>query len=393
MTADPGPSLADLEADPHPHLARLRSTGPVSWVAALGGWLVTDRATALDVMRDDATFTVDDPRFSTAQVVGRSMLSVDGAEHNRHRSAFSEPFRAGAVRKDLGPWLRDEARRIVGSFAEDGSAELRGALAAPLAVSTVLRTLGLDSADPDEVLCWYRTIGAAIEGVNAGETVEDGAVAAVAGLRARIDESVAQGCGPLADAAGLLDADAVFANAAVIMFGAIETSEGTTASTLLHLLSSPGQLAEVLADRSLVADAVEEALRIEPAASLIDRYATRDVEIAGVNVQQGDLVTVSLAAANRDPVVFDNPNRFDLHRVNARQHLTFVQGPHVCLGMHLARLETREAVDAILDLLPGVRLVPGRSTPARGLVFRKPGSVGAAWERTQPGGPAPKDRP
>ena len=383
MTADPGPSLADLEDDPHPHLARLRSTGPMSWVAALGGWLVTDRATALDVMRDDTTFTVDDPRFSTAQVVGRSMLSVDGAEHNRHRSAFSDPFRAGAVRKDLGPWLRDEARRIVGSFAEDGSADLRGALAAPLAVSTVLRTLGLDSADPDEVLRWYRTIGAAIEGVNAGETVEDGAVAAVAGLRARIDESVAQGCGPLADAAGLLDADAVFANAAVIMFGAIETSEGTTASTLLHLLSSPGQLAEVLADRSLVADAVEEALRIEPAASLIDRYATRDVEVAGMNVRQGDLVTVSLAAANRDPAVFDNPDRFDLHRVNARQHLTFVQGPHVCLGMHLARLETREAVDAILDLLPGIRLVPGRSTPARGLVFRKPGSVGAAWERRQ----------
>jgi cytochrome P450 len=216
--------------------------------------------------------------------------------------------------------------------------------------------------------------------VNAGRAVDDGAAAAVAGLRARIDETVAHGSGPLADAAGMLDADAVFANAAVIMFGAIETSEGTTASALLHLLSSPEQLAEVLADRTLVADVVEEALRIEPAASLVDRYATCDVEVAGVSIRQGDLVTVSLAGANRDPVVFDDPDRFDLHRANARQHLTFVQGPHVCLGMHLARLETREAVDAVLDLLPGVRLVPGRSTPARGLVFRKPGSVGAAWD-------------
>ena len=135
----------------------------------------------------------------------------------------------------------------------------------------------------------------------------------------------------------MLDADAVFANAAVIMFGAIETSEGTTASALLHLLSSPEQLAEVLADRTLVADVVEEALRIEPAASLVDRYATRDVEVAGVSIRQGDLVTVSLAGANRDPAVFDDPDRFDLHRANARQHLTFVQGPHVCLGMHVSR--------------------------------------------------------
>jgi|AP95_1055475.scaffolds.fasta_scaffold18511_2 cytochrome P450 len=377
--ADPGPSLADLEADPHPHLARLRASGPVAWLPALGGWLVTDRATALEVMRDDTTFTVDDPRFSTAQVVGRSMLSTDGGEHDLHRSAFSKPFRANAVREELGPWLREEARRIVGSFAGNGSAELRSALAAPLAVSTVLHTLGLGSAHPDQVLGWYRTIGAAIEGVNAGRAIDDEAVAAVAGLRARIDETVAGGAGPLAEAAGLLDADAVFANAAVIMFGAIETSEGTTAGALFHLLSSPEQLSEVLADRSLVADVVEEALRIEPAASLVDRYATHDVEIAGASIRRGDLVTVSLAGANRDPSVFDDPDRFDLHRANARQHLTFVQGPHVCLGMHLARLETREAIDAVLDLLPGIRLDPERTTPPRGLVFRKPVSVGATW--------------
>ncbi|MBC8363609.1 MAG: cytochrome P450 [Actinobacteria bacterium] len=374
------PSLVDLEGDPHPHLANLRASGPVSWLPVLGGWLVTDRATAIEVMRDDTTFTVDDQRFSTAQVVGRSMLSVDGAEHDRHRSPFSDPFRSGAVREELGPWVREEVRRIVGSFAGDGSAELRSALAAPLAVSTVVHTLGLGDVDHDRVLAWYRTIGAAIEGVNAGQSVDDGAVAAVAGLRSRIDATVAEGVGLLADAARLLGADEVFANAAVIMFGAIETSEGTTASALLHLLSAPEQLAEVLVDLSLVANVVEEALRIEPAASLVDRYATRNVVLAGVAIRRGDLVTVSLAAANRDPEVFDDPDRFDLHRVNARQHLTFVQGPHVCLGMHLARLETREAIEAVLDLLPGIRLEPERSTPARGLVFRKPGSVAAVWD-------------
>lgn len=379
-----GPTLEELAGDAHPHLAALRDAGPVAWVDALGGWLVVDRATALEVLRDAASFTVDDPRFSTAQVVGRSMLSTDGPEHDRHRAAFAEPFRAAAVRDAIGPWLRDEAHRIVTGFASDGTAELRGALAAPLAVSTVLHTLGMDGADPGEVLDWYRTIGAAIEGVNAGLPVDAGARGAVAGLRSRVDATVAAGAGPLGAAAGELEPDAVFANAAVIMFGAIETSEGTTASALAHLLADPDQLAEVRRDRSLVADAVEEALRIEPAACLVDRYATRGVDLAGTSISAGDLVTVSLAAANRDPAVFPDPDRFDVRRPNARQHLTFVQGPHVCLGMHLARLETREALDAVLGLLPGLSLASGGADTTRGLVFRKPDSVEANWEPAPP---------
>ena len=88
----------ELEADPHPLLARLREHEPVSWLPALGGWLVTPRELALQVMRDPETFTVDDPRFSTGQVVGRSMLTLDGAEHGRHREPFARPFRLAAVR-------------------------------------------------------------------------------------------------------------------------------------------------------------------------------------------------------------------------------------------------------------------------------------------------------
>src|SRR5688500_11603752 len=90
-------SLAELEADPHPLLARLREAEPVSWLRALGGWLVTRRDLATQVMRDPATFTVDDPRFSTGQVIGASMLTLDGPEHARHRAPFAAPFRRDAV--------------------------------------------------------------------------------------------------------------------------------------------------------------------------------------------------------------------------------------------------------------------------------------------------------
>src|SRR3954449_8254238 len=92
-------TVEELDRDPHPLLARLREREPVSWLPALDGWLVTRRDLALHVMRDAETFTVDDPRFSTGQVVGPSMLTLDGEEHRRHRDPFAGPFRLAAVRE------------------------------------------------------------------------------------------------------------------------------------------------------------------------------------------------------------------------------------------------------------------------------------------------------
>jgi cytochrome P450 len=123
---------------------------------------------------------------------------------------------------------------------------------------------------------------------------------------------------------------------------------------------------------------------MEPAATLVDRYTTVDVVLGDALVPAGDLVTVSLAGANRDPEVFLEPDCYDVRRDNARLQLAFVKGPHVCLGLHLARLQTIAAVDVVLDLLAGVALDPsapdGGFEPARGLVFRKPARVPVRWE-------------
>src|SRR5580698_11556962 len=102
-------TLADLESDPHPTLARLRAQTPACWVPVLGAWLVTGYDLAVAVLRDARTFTVDDPRFSTAKVVGPSMLSLDGAPHARHRAAFTGGFRADAVRERLAAFTEAEA--------------------------------------------------------------------------------------------------------------------------------------------------------------------------------------------------------------------------------------------------------------------------------------------
>jgi len=148
---------------------------------------------------------------------------------------------------------------------------------------------------------------------------------------------------------------------------------------MLHLLSAPGELELVRADRGLVPAAVEESLRLEPAAAVVDRYATRDTQLSGARIRAGDQVTVSIAAANRDPLIFKDPDTFQIRRPNAARHLAFAHGPHFCLGAHLARLEARIAVETLLDRLPGLRLGPGASSTPRGLVFRKPPELRVRW--------------
>src|SRR5438105_15107906 len=102
-------TLAVLEADPHPVLARLRDAAPACWIPALGAWLVTGYDLTVRVLRDSRTFTVDDPRFSTAKVVGPSMLSLDGEPHARHRGPFTRPFRHDEVCERLARFTSDEA--------------------------------------------------------------------------------------------------------------------------------------------------------------------------------------------------------------------------------------------------------------------------------------------
>jgi cytochrome P450 len=402
----------DLDGELHPLLRRLREREPVSWLPVLGGWLVTRRDLALRVLRDTRTFTVDDPRFSTARVIGPSMLSLDGAEHKRHRAPFAEAFRLDGIQDRLEQFVEDEAVRLVSGFAAAGQAELRRDLAGPLAVAAVADVLGLGQTDPKVILSWYDQIVGAVsalagesgepgpeaEPARAGELGPDRARSALtrgseafgklseslhrvmAGGSAR-DTTGTRGDSLLAAAAaaGELSRSEVVSNAAVLAFGGIETTEGMICNAVLPLLSQPGQFREVAADRRLAQNAVEESLRLEPAAAVVDRYAIADVPLAAAAIRRGDLVTVSLAGAGRDPAFFPDPDRFDVRRANARQNLAFAHGPHFCLGAHLARLEARAAVLA-LARLPGLRLDPARREPPRGVVFRKPASLHVLWD-------------
>ncbi|HTT52452.1 MAG TPA: cytochrome P450 [Streptosporangiaceae bacterium] len=386
-----GVRLEDL-AGPGLHrvLARLRVAEPVSWLPVLGGWLVTRYDLATRVLRDSASFTVDDPRFSTARVVGPSMLSLDGAAHDRHRRPFSGPFSPAQVRGRLAGFVTAEAGRLVAGLRPDGQAELRRGLAGPLATVVVARMLGLAETPPGVILGWYDAIVAAVSGLAAAPGAGPAAAGAAAfgGLAERVRTVITAGdagesllaaavAGPAGRSAAALSSTEAVSNAAVLMFGGIETAEGMITNAAWHLLSHPGQLRLVREDPGLLANAIEESLRLEPAAAVVDRYATRDIALGGAAIRPGDLVTVSLAGAGRDPAMFSEPDRFSVRRDNASRHLAFARGPHFCLGVHLARLEAQAALGAMLQL-PGVALEPGQPAP-QGLVFRKPARLAVRW--------------
>ena len=250
----------------------------------------------------------------------------------------------------------------------------------------VTRALGLAGADVAAVLGWYEAIVGAVTEVTAGgSVVSEAGRLAFGELRAAIEptltgEPESSLLAAAAGAAGGLDRDEVVSNAAVLLFGGIETTEGMIANAVLHLLANPEQLALVRADpRAGLANAVEESLRLEPAAATVDRYATAEVSLGGASIASRELVSVSVTGANRDPTVFPAPDRFDVRRANARSHVAFAHGPHVCIGMHLARLEAHAGVGRLLARLPGLRLDPGHAAAPRGLVFRKPPALHVMW--------------
>jgi cytochrome P450 len=226
-------------------------------------------------------------------------------------------------------------------------------------------------------------------------TVPPSAAAAFGELRASLEAAIARpGASSLLAVAAHttgLGVGEVVSNAAVMLFGGIETTEGMICNAVLHLLGGPvraagsatpagSQAAAVRADRSLIDGVIDESLRLEPAAAVVDRYATAGVRLGGADIAGGDLVVVSLAGANRDPGEFAAPDVFDIKRSNARHNLGFALGPHFCVGAQLARMETAAAIGALLDQLPGLRLDPARPAEPRGLVFRKPPALHVLWD-------------
>lgn len=374
----------DMELPGREHvLDELREREPVSWVPSLGGWLVTSREAARAVLRSREARVQANQNLVRASL-GRMMLTVDADEHRRQRAPFDKPFKIGAATQAYSGTIEQVAADLLEPLVAQGRCELGEDFAAPFAVTMAARMLGISLEDTALIADFYAAFAAAMvyDGDPAPQLAADRARDELNGIlhaelgRVRRTPDVSVTASVAQDSQGLTD-DEIVAQLRVIMFGAIETVQASTMNTLLLLLQHPTDLAATLGDPSLIPQACEEAGRLIPPVAFVERWTAQPLTVAGVEIPQDEFVGVSVLAANRDPETFENPTAFDLARENSVRALSFSFGPHTCLGMHLARLETTIAVGRILGGLKNLTL-ESYEEPG-GFAFRRPPQMHLAW--------------
>jgi len=312
-------------------------------------------------------------------VFGHSILEMDEPEHHQYRGLIQQAFTKKAVDRWQNELVRPMVESIVDEIAARGSGDLVRELTFPFPVRVIAGMLGLPAEDWPQFHRW------AVELISVGFDVEVGINASVklrdyfAGVLApRREEPRDDLISVLAQAEldGVrLDDEQIFAFLRLLLPAGAETTYRSSSNLLFGLLSNPSQLAALQADRSLLPQAIEEGIRWEPPLTGIARWSTKDVEVDGVPVAKEAVIQVNMGAANRDPKRWERPEEFDILRP-PHQHTSFALGPHTCLGMHLARMETTVAMETILDRLPNLRLDPAADdVHIHGRAFRAPASL------------------
>lgn len=312
-------------------------------------------------------------------VMGVTLLELEGAAHRASRALVSPSFRTALLERWRTELVEVVVHELIDRFAPRGRAELSREFTFAFPVLVIARIMGLPRQD------YPRFQRLSIELLNVVYDWDRG-LAASAELKAYLAEILAERrrhpqddlISMLAeseiDGARLTD-DEIFAFLLLILPAGVETTYRASGNLLVALLTEPALLTQLRADRGMLRGAFEEALRWEPPITTVVRRAARDCELGGVAIPAGTTVSVSVAAANRDPARYPDPDRFDPTRKNVA-HLTFGGGPHLCLGMHLARMEATVAIDALLDRLPDLRLDPAAPAPhVVGVAFRSPAAL------------------
>ena len=331
------------------------------------------------VLTDSDTFSSSIYSQIMGPIMGRTLLELEGAEHRMSRALVSPAFRAKLLERWRSELVSVVVNELINRFAARGQAELVREFTFVFPVEVIARVMGL----PKEDCARFQQLSIAL--LNVLYDWENG-IAASASLREYFGEVLTERrrnprddlISTLAqaeiDGTRLTDAE-IFAFLLLILPAGFETTYRASGNLLVGLLSEPALLDRIRTDRAMVPGAIEEVLRWEPPITSVMRVATCDCELGGIEIPAGTTVNVSIAAANRDPARYPDPDRFDPTRTNIA-HLTFGAGPHLCLGAHLARMETTVAVNALLDRLPDLRLDANAPMPSiTGVAFRSPEAV------------------
>jgi cytochrome P450 len=384
-------SLAQLTRDPYPVYAALRREPRLTWIPALNMWWATRYEDVREALLNTQDFVTGTEASLLFDIFGAHMLTSEGEAHRRGRAPWlSGTFMGPRLRESAGALVEARVEGLLAGLLGAGAADLRPALAARLPILTMLDLFGLpETAEPD-LRAWYDVFEAALSNHQGDEEVrrraKEAAGAFHAFLQAEIDACRRR------PRPGLLQAflsrpaeerlsdEEIRRNALIIIFGGVSTVEAAILNMLWALCRHPETLERVRARPALLDAAFDETMRWTSPVQSATRHAARTCVFGGATIAEGETLNCMLGSANRDEGAFARADMFDIDRPDARRHLGFATGPHLCLGRHLARLEAVAAVSALLGRTRSLRL-SDPETPLVGHEFRQPAALWVEWER------------
>jgi cytochrome P450 len=377
--------------NPYPRWAEMRRQGPLHRIDLSEvtppylrpgedptGFMIVGHALAAEVLRDARRFPSSKYQDTTDAVIGKNILAMDPPEHTRYRAMVQQGF----TRKALVRWEREVmlpvTHQYIDGFAERGRAELVHDLAFPLPAHVIALLFGFAFSRSElerfqELSIELQTVLFDFDrGVRASQQLTAMFLPVIEAHRVTpSDDLLGLLLGAELDG-DRLDEEEILGFMRLLLPAGLETTYRALSNTLVGLLTHPAQLEALRRDPSLMDQALQEGLRWEPPMTTSLRFAAEDTELAGESIPAGSKILVNLGAANRDPSRYERPEEFDLFR-RPRPHLTFGFGPHRCLGLQIATMEMRAAIECLLDRLPGLRLDPeANDVHIRGEGFRAP---------------------
>jgi cytochrome P450 len=392
VTAD---ETFDLLRDPYPFFAQKRRESGV-FKGSVMDWSKTPdsmrperlyAAVSFDavnrVFRDGKVFNSHIYDSTIGLFIGPTILAMEGKKHWEHRNLVSAAFKS----KSLARWepeiVRPVVNALVDEFIDAGEADLVKAFTLEFPTRVISKLLGL----PDEDLRWFRK--RAVELIS--YTVKyKRAFEASAALKDYFLQQIDQRrSNPTEDVIGdLVTAEidgerlsdvAIYSFLRLLLPAGLETNYRSSGNLLYLLLTHPDQFHAVQADHELISPAIEEGLRFETPLTTVQRYATEDTEVEGVELTAGSVIDVCIGSANRDERRWENSEEFDIFRKRV-PHISFAAGEHPCMGLHLARMETRVAVECLLTRLTNIRLITDDNPHISGHPFRSPTAIPVTFD-------------
>ncbi|MCV7078295.1 cytochrome P450 [Mycobacterium szulgai] len=381
--------------DPYAELARLRREEPVQRIdfsvlpheESKPVFIVYRHEEVQQMLRDHETFSSAIIIDAFGDVLGRHvMLGMDEPEHGRHRALVSKAFSQKALARWEHELVGKVGNELIDQFGPRGSADLVKEFTFPYPTQIIAGLLGLPREDYPQFQRWSISLLSFTinpeRGRAASRALQEYFTPILAARRAAPRDDLISGLAQAEIDGERLSDEEIFSFLRLLLPAGVETTYRSLGNMLFGLLSDTTQFDAVRDDRTLLPQAIEEAVRWEPPLLTITRVATRDTELAGVPIPAGSSVMPMLGSANRQEDRYPDPDRFDIFR-SARAHIGFGHGVHVCLGMHLARLEMRVALNLLFDRLPNLRLDPEADDPhIRGQVFRSPTSLPVLFDST-----------